>query len=227
VKRTMEYILKKGRPVHGYLGLETRDLNNYLRSVFNYRGQGVVVKNVTPGSPADLAGLKPYDIITAYQGEGVQSMKGFLNRVKRSEVESEATISVWRVNNSMNLTAEVGEANLFGVNEQIPDSGRLASDDAILNTIGLAVRNLPLGARVRGGVLVTKVAPGSLGAKVGVQPNDFLLEINGARIRNDQDFYLRLVATAAVKPTEIRVIRENTSRIVTIPAIPRTKGPTD
>jgi serine protease Do len=219
--------LKKGRPVHGYLGLETRDLNNYLRSVFNYRGQGVVVKNVTPGSPADLAGLKPYDIITAYQGEGVQSMKGFLNRVKRSEVESEATISVWRVNNSMNLTAEVGEANLFGVNEQIPDSGRLASDDAILNTIGLAVRNLPLGARVRGGVLVTKVAPGSLGAKVGVQPNDFLLEINGARIRNDQDFYLRLVATAAVKPTEIRVIRENTSRIVTIPAIPRTKGPTD
>lgn len=227
VKRTMEYILKKGRPVHGYLGLETRDLNNYLRSVFNYRGQGVAVWDVTPGSPADLAGLKPYDIITAYQGEGVQSTKGFLNRVQRSEIETEAIISVWRVNNSMNLTAEVGEANPFGVTEQIPDSGRLASDEAILNTIGLAVRNLPLGARARGGVLVTKVTPGSLGAKVGVKLNDFLLEINGARIRNDQDFYLRLVATAAVKPTEVRVIRENTSRIVTIPAIPRTKGPTD
>ncbi len=227
VKRTMEYILQKGRPVHGYLGLETRDLNNYFRSVFNYSGQGVVVWDVTPDSPADLAGLKPYDIITAFRGEDVQSTKGFLNRVQRSVVGTKALLSVWRVNNSMNLSSVIGEANPFASDKQIADSGRLASDEAILSTIGLAVRKLPVNSRVRGGVLVTKVAAGSLGQKVGIKPNDFLLEINGSRIRNDQDFYLRLVATAAVKPTEVRVIRENTSRVVTIPAIPRTKGPTD
>ncbi len=226
VKRTMEYILKKGRPVHGYLGLETRDLNNYFRSVFNYRGQGVVVWGVIPGSPADLAGLKPYDIITAYQGEGVKSTKGFINRVQRSEVGSEAVISVWRGSTSLNLTSVLGEANPHRLVEEIPDSGRLASDDAILNAIGVRVRNLA-STRARGGVLVTTVAADSLGARVGIRPNDFLLEINGARIRNDQDFYLRLVATSAVRPTEIRVYRGNTSRVVTIPAIPRTKGPTD
>ena len=226
VKRTMEYILKKGRPVHGYLGLEARDLNNYFRSVFNYRGQGVVVWGVTPGSPADAAGLKPYDIITAYRGEGVQSTKGFIGRVQRSEVGSEAIISIWRGNSSLNLTSVVGEANPYRVVEKIPESGRLASDDAILHTIGISVRNLPT-TRVRGGVLVTQVKPDSLGAKVGIRPNDFLLEINGARIRSDKDFYLRLVAASAVRPTEIRVYRGNASQLVVIPAIPRTKGPTN
>ena len=233
VKRTMEYILKKGRPVYGYLGLETRDLNNYVRSVFDYRGQGVVVWNVTPSSPADLAGLKPYDIITAFQGEGVRSTKGFLNRVRRSEVGSEAIISVWRGNSSVNLTSIVGEANPFGVVERIPDSGRLASDEAILNSIGLSVSNLPpnyfirRGLSIRGGVGVTKVSKGSLGEKVGIRPNDVLLQINGVDILHDQDFYLRLVATAAVRPTEVKVMRGNTTRILTIPAIPRTTGPTD
>ncbi len=226
VKRTMEYILKKGRPVHGYLGLETRDLNNYFRSVFNYSGQGVVVWDVTPGSPADLAGLKPYDVITAYQGEGVQTTKGFINRVRRSNVESEVIVSIWRGNTSLNLTSVVGEANPYAVPEQVPDSGRLASDDAIIRTIGIRVRNLP-STRVRGGVVVTKVEANSLGSRMGVRPNDVLSDINGARIRSDQDFYLRLVATAAVKPTEILVYRGKTKRIVTIPAIPRTKGPTD
>jgi len=228
VKRTMEYILKKGRPVHGYLGLRTQDLNDYLRSVFNYPdGRGVVVLDVTPGSPAEQAGLKPYDIITAYQGEGVQATKDFLNRVQRSEVASEAIISVWRVNSSVNLKSVVGEANPFGQPEQLADSGRLASDEAILKTIGLRVRGLPFGSRMRGGVFVNEVLSGSLAEQKGIKANDFLLEINDARIRNSQDFYLRLVATAAVNETKLRVYRGNKNSVVTFPRIPRTKGLTD
>jgi serine protease Do len=227
VRRTMEYILKKGRPVHGYLGLDTRGLNNYGRSVFNYSGQGVVVVDVAPGSPAEEAGLEPYDIITAYQGEGVQTPSGFINRVKRSEVGSEVILSIWRVNRSLNLTAKVSEANPFGKPESLAESGRLASDEAILKTIGLSVRPLPFNSRVHGGVLVSKVITGSLGHKKGFQPNDLILEINGARVRNDQDFYLRLVATAAVNQTKIRVIRGNQTWIVTFPPIPRIKTPAE
>lgn len=228
VKRTLEYILEKGRPIHGYLGLTTRDLNNYLKDVFNYNGEGVLVWGVNPGSPAYEAGLEPYDIILAFQGEGVKNTQSFLNRVQRSKVGLESGISIWRGNEVKNLTAKVGEANPFDQQEQLADSGRLASDEAILKAIGISVRNLPLNYRGKGGVLVQQVLPNSLAYQQGIRPRDFLLEINGARIRNDQDFYLRLVATAAVKETEIEVYRGNRLwKNVTFPPIPRTKGPTD
>ena len=229
VKRTLEYILEKGRPVHGYIGLETRDLNNYLRSVYNYQGQGVVVWDVTPGSPAAKAGLQPYDIITAYQGEGVSTTAAFLNRVQRSQVDSEAKVSVYRGSETLNLTAIVGEADPFAMPSEMSASGRLASDDAIITAVGLTVRNTPQAYRMRGlgGVFVTQIAPNSLAADVGIEPNDLLLEINGSRIRSDEDFYLRLVATAAVQQTQLRVIRGNTSRILTLPQVPRTTPPLD
>ena len=227
VERTMRYILEKGRPIHGYLGLETRDLNNYFKSVLGYDGEGVVVWGVTPGSPASEAGLKPYDIIAAYQKEAVRTTQGFLNRVQRSEVGSEASLRVWRGSEFLELKAEVGEADPFSTPAELAESGRLASDEAILKTIGLKVRDLPSNYRFRGGVLVSQIVPGSLADSKGIRPNDLLLEINGVRIRNDQDFYLRLVATAAVNETRLRVIRGNSSWIVTFPAIPRTKVRTD
>lgn len=223
VKRTMEYILEKGRPIHGYLGLETRDFNNYLRSVYNYKGQGVVVRMVTPGSPADQAGLKRFDVITAFDGESVTSTASFLNRVQRSEVGSEVKVSVFRGTETVNLTATVGEADPFAVPPHLSASGRLASDDAIINAIGLTVGGTPTAYRARGlgGVLVTAVAPDSLAFHAAIRPGDLLLEINGSRIRSDEDYYLRLVATAAVQQTELRVIRGNTGRNLTLPQVPR------
>ncbi|YCM42345.1 trypsin-like peptidase domain-containing protein [Verrucomicrobiaceae bacterium 227] len=223
VKRTLEYILDKGRPVHGYLGLETRDFNNYLRSVYKYQGQGVVVGGVTPGSPAAKAGLQRHDIITAYQGEGVTTTASFLNRVKRSKVGSEAKIAIHRGSETLILSAIVAEADPFAIASEVSTSGRLASDDAIITAVGLTVRNPPQFSRLRrlAGVIVTQVAPNSLAASIGIRPNDLLLEINGSQIRGSEDFYLRLVATAAVQQTQLRVIRGNASKVLTLPQVPR------
>lgn len=228
VKRTMEYILDKGRPVHGYLGLTTLDLNNNLKSVFNYSGEGVLVWGVSPGSPAAQAGLEPNDIILAFQGEGVKNTPDFLNRVQRAKVGEVAELSIWRGDAVMILNAEVGEANPFGEQEELANSDRIASDKAILSSIGITVRNLPGSYRGQGGVLVREIIPGSLAEREGILPNDFILDINGGRIEHANDFYLRLVAAAAVKETRMQVYRANRFwKIVTFPPIPRTKGPTD
>ena len=69
-----------------------------------------------------------------------------------------------------------------------------------------------------------------MGTKISLgkgRPGDLILEINGARIRNKDDFYFRLVASAAVNETKLRMFRRNSSWVVTFPAIPRTKRETD
>ncbi|MGJ8695389.1 MAG: trypsin-like peptidase domain-containing protein [Verrucomicrobiaceae bacterium] len=223
VVRTMNHILEKGRPVHGFLGIQARDLNQYLRSVFDYRGQGVLIWDVTPGSPADQAGLKPNDIVTALKGEGVDNAKSLISRVQRTNIDEEVTISVWRGGQNINLRATVREADPFGLPSGAPTGGRLASDQAIIQAVGLEVLNTPaLPQGSLGGVLVTKVIPDTFGARAGIRTNDLLLEINGSRIRNQEDFYLKLVATAAVQQTSLLVIRGRSKIQITLPQVPRT-----
>ncbi len=228
VMRTLEYILDKGRPIHGYLGLATRDLKQHVASGLNYSGQGVFVSGVTPNSPASKAGLEPYDIILAFQGEGVTNARGLLNRIRRSKVGADTEISVWRKDKVINLNAIVGEANPFEQGQQIAENARLASDRAILNAMGIAVRDLPSAYQHQGGVLVQQVAPGSLADQKGVRANDYILEFNGQRISDSQQFYFNLVSGAAVTETTLRIRRNNQPwRNVTFPRIPRIKEPTD
>ena len=228
VMRTLEYILDKGRPIHGYLGLATRDLKQHVASDLNYSGQGVFVSGVTPNSPASKAGLEPYDIILAFQGEGVTNARGLLNRIRRSKVGADTEISVWRKDKVINLNAIVGEANPFEQGQQIAENARLASDRAILNAMGIAVRDLPSAYQHQGGVLVQQVAPGSLADQKGVRANDYILEFNGQRISDSQQFYFNLVSGAAVTETTLRIRRNNQPwRNVTFPRIPRIKEPTD
>ncbi len=218
VKRTMEYILDKGRPVHGYLGLRTLDLNDYLKSVLNYQGEGVVVWDVTPGSPAAESGIERFDIITSFQEEGVTSTAGFINRVQRSKVGSLAKLGVYRGSETLLLEATITETDLFEAQDDESAAEREKHDRAIYQAVGLEVKSR---GRQAVGVIVSSVTEGGLAAQAGLQRGDFVLEINGSRIRNAEDFYLRLVATAAVQETELFVFRGNSRARLVLPKVPR------
>jgi S1-C subfamily serine protease len=70
--------------------------------------------------------------------------------------------------------------------------------------------------------------PGSLADQKGVRANDYILEFNGQRISDSQQFYFNLVSGAAVTETNLRIRRNNQPwRNVTFPRIPRIKEPTD
>ena len=225
VVRTMSHILEKGRPIYGFLGIQARDLDQNLRSIFAYSGKGALIWDVTPGSPADLAGLKQYDIVAAFKDSGVESATSLISSVQRTNVGEDVTISIWRSNKTLNLKATIAESDPFGIANKPPLAGRLASDDAIVQVIGLEVRNLPGNSRMRGygGVVVTRATSNSYGQKAGIKPGDILLEINGERIRNHEDFYLKLVAAAAVQETRLHVIRGNHKAVlVTLKQVPRT-----
>jgi len=224
VVRTMTHILEKGRPIYGFLGIQARDLDQNLRNIFDYSGKGALIWDVTPGSPADLAGLKRYDIVAAFKGSGVDSATDLISSVQLSDVDEEVTISVWRGDQILNLKATITESDPFGLPSSVPPEGRLASDDAIVQVIGVEVRDLPAIYRQRGfgGVIVTQVIEASFGDQAGIRAGDVLLEINGERIRSHEDFYLKLVAAAAIKETRLRVIRGNRSFLANLKQVPRT-----
>ncbi|MBQ2628312.1 MAG: PDZ domain-containing protein [Kiritimatiellae bacterium] len=66
------------------LGLSVRDMTFEVRRFFNFdeKAPGVVIAKVKPGSPAAVAGLKPFELVTEVNGEAVSDAKDFASKIK-------------------------------------------------------------------------------------------------------------------------------------------------
>jgi serine protease Do len=68
------------------LGLEVRSMNERERD--DYRGDGVIVQDVTEGSPADDNGIAPGDIILQVNGSSVTDRAAFASIVRRARANA-------------------------------------------------------------------------------------------------------------------------------------------
>ena len=66
------------------LGLSVRDMTFEVRRFFKFdeKAPGVVIAKVKPGSPAAVAGLKPFELVTEVNGENVVDAKDFASKIK-------------------------------------------------------------------------------------------------------------------------------------------------
>jgi serine protease DegS len=68
----MSQLIQTGTVERGWIGVEARDLSASLRAKLNAKTDfGIVVLAVMAGGPADMAGIRPGDIITHIGGQVV------------------------------------------------------------------------------------------------------------------------------------------------------------
>lgn len=107
-ERAVEY-RALGKPVpRGFLGVGLTDLTPELRAHFGVpQESGVMVSKVDAGSPADKAGLKVGDILTALDGKPVASSFDLRHRIRGAEDGAAATLEVWRAGKVQTVTANL------------------------------------------------------------------------------------------------------------------------
>jgi serine protease Do len=73
---------------HPRLGIDAEDLNGQLGTFFGApEGEGILVRSVNSGSPAEKAGLKAGDVITSLNGERVRSVGDLRQKLSASHEE--------------------------------------------------------------------------------------------------------------------------------------------
>jgi len=96
------------------LGIDAEDLNGQLGTFFGAPdGEGILVRDVNPGSPAEKAGLKAGDVITSVNGERVRTVGDLREKlaVKRGAKDKDqgqnVTVGVLRNKSEVSLTVEL------------------------------------------------------------------------------------------------------------------------
>ncbi|GAA0148494.1 kinase modulator [Lithospermum erythrorhizon] len=118
VSKIIEHFKRNGRVVRPWLGLKMLDLNELIVAQIKEKdtsfpniNQGVLISMVTPGSPADLAGFHPGDIVVEFDGKPVRSIKEIIDMLG-DKVGKPFRVVVKRASNAMmTLTVIPAEAN--------------------------------------------------------------------------------------------------------------------
>jgi len=107
-------VIENGQPVmwggRGYLGTGLTEITPELRTHFGVKGDaGVLVSKVEPGSPAEKAGIRVGDVITAVDGVDVKSSWDLRGKIRKGEDGQTVPIEVWRNGKVQTVTAAIEE----------------------------------------------------------------------------------------------------------------------
>ncbi len=203
VRTSLESLLKQGRIIRGYLGIQTRALQPGESDV---ESDGVPVAEVQAGSPAAQAGVQPGDVIRRFDGHEVKNLNVLRSLVAQTQLNKEVELELIRDGKPLKVKAQIKEQPVnyqsAGVlprrnqpqsqnprqpsdqEDQERDGGPLASIHVEELTPEMA-RQLDLPANVKG-VLVTSVDPD--GGMAELQKGDVIEEINQQPITSISDY---------------------------------------
>ena len=92
------------------LGIDAEDLNGQLGAFFGAPdGEGILVREVNSGSPAEKAGVKAGDVITSVNGERIRTVGELREKLsaKRDEKERTVKLGVLRNKSQVSLSVEL------------------------------------------------------------------------------------------------------------------------
>ena len=90
------------------LGIDGEDLNGQLGTFFGApEGEGVLVRDVNSGSPAEKAGLKAGDVITSVNGERIRSVGDLRGQLAGKNEDKDRTVKLGILRNKSELSLSV------------------------------------------------------------------------------------------------------------------------
>src|SRR6266540_3241006 len=182
-----------GKVRRGMLGITIQPVTPDLAASLNMpAARGAIVNSVQAGGPAERAGIKRGDVITAVNNQPVADSNSLRNVVARTSPGTDLTLTVVREGREQQFTITLGE---------LPVNAKPAADEGTnggssgSGKFGLGLEPLTpelaaqLGlSRGEQGLVVTQLDPGGPGADAGIREGDVILEVNRQPVRSVSDF---------------------------------------
>ena len=226
VKKVMTQIIKNGKVIRGFLGVQPANPNESLSKKLQVR-QGVLVSLVIPDSPADKAKLMPWDHILKVNNTNVRDFDHLREVISDSKVGQRIAITYFRKGKLMKTLVVIADLDEVIAKKKAKKVTQPPKKPEPLDrkdpTLGLQLKPLTptekaiLGKefKIRYGALVLAVKPNSLGAKNGFSAGDVILEVEGEEIKSPATFHALVRKFRAKAFFRVRLLKRG--RFVILP----------
>ncbi|MFD1326510.1 DegQ family serine endoprotease [Mycoplana ramosa] len=157
------------------------------------KARGALVSSVLPRSPAEKAGLKPGEVVTAVNGIAVEHPDALGYRLATVGIGGTAKLTVSDGGKEKVLTIALDRAPETPPRDERHIEGRNPFAGAVVANLSPRVAEELRMPASSVGVVVTDIARGSPAARIGLQPRDIIVELNGTSVAST-DILEHLVA---------------------------------
>jgi len=182
--------LKKGKVERGWLGVMIQKITPELKQKLHLKTEhGALVADVTPGGPADKAGIRRGDVIVKYDGKPIREMNDLPYLVGTTPVGKVVEVEVIRKGKRKIFQVKIGKIKEEQEAEAAPEARP---------NLGMTVQELTpqlasqFGLEEKSGLVVVDVEANSPAQEAGIQPGDLILEIDQEPVKDLKAFNERI-----------------------------------
>jgi len=214
-QNVIEQLKATGKVTRGWLGVMIQNVSQDLAKQFGLdRPIGALVGEVSPGGPAEKAGILPGDIIVEYKGTEITQMNMLPTLVAQTPVGETVNVALFRNGKKKNVSITVAKL----------EEDEAAAEIGQESVLGLTVQQLTpelaqsLKIKDKEGIIVANVEPGSAAEEAGLRPGDLILEVNRQEIKNMEEYNKALANLDKKESILLLVKRDTHTRFVVLEA---------
>jgi serine protease Do len=203
-KEILPQLRDKGKVVRGWLGVQIQPITEDMARTYRMKEpKGALVSDVTEGSPAEKAGLKPDDVVVGVDGKAVEDNSDLSRYIASKSPGTTVRLKVLRDAQERDVPVTLGTFPESDAESADADEGKAQLGMTLQNLTPDLAQRLEL-ERTTKGVVVTDVDAGEPAEDAGLQRGDVIVSVNGQRTETVAEFE-REVAKA--KPDGVARLR--------------------
>jgi serine protease Do len=200
-KGVIEQLKNKGSVQRGWLGVKIQTITDDIAASLGLDDpHGALVSELTPGAPAEKAGLRAGDAILTVDGDKIEDSRDLALKIAGYTPGATVKVGISRAGSSRTIDVELGTFPNSDRQASAPPSAQPKPRVTALETLGLdlALDTFDGPDRTKDRVVIRDVDPNSDAARKGLREDDQIIAVNGEKVSTPEDVD-RIVKSAEQK----------------------------
>lgn len=225
VKPIVAQILEYGETRRGWIGVRIQTVTPEIADSLGLgAARGALIAGVTAEGPAAAAGLEPGDVVLAFDGRNIATMRDLPRVVAEAKIGAAVDMQIFRDGETLTRKITVAQLEEESVAEEVaPEPAKPDAAEAVVLGLGLSSLNDDLRRRFNvaeslTGVIVIEVDPLSAAAERGVRPGDVIAQVAQRAVSSPDDVKRIVESEQKVGRNSVllRLVAEGETRFVAL-----------